>query len=221
MPWGAGKPGGRRRQAWYPGQEGGTAVAEVLFGDVNPAGRLPVTFYSSTADLPSFTDYSMASRTYRYFSGKPLFAFGHGLSYTTFDYKSVRCDRTEAGSNEAVHVSLEVANTGARDGDEVVQVYFRHLDSAVPQALEALCGFGRVSVAHGKSTPVDIQVPGQAVPIIGTRPRKITWWNRRVNMRFWWVRRPDDIPRRDPADGFRRQNVERIAQAISSLWPSP
>jgi beta-glucosidase len=146
-------------QAWYPGQEGGTAVAEVLFGDVNPAGRLPVTFYRSTGDLPPFTDYSMANRTYRYFNGKPLFAFGHGLSYTTFDYKSVRCDRTEAGSNEAVHVSLEVANTGTRDGDEVVQVYFRHVDSAVPQAREALCGFGRVSVAHGKSTPVDIQVP--------------------------------------------------------------
>jgi beta-glucosidase len=146
-------------QAWYPGQEGGTAVAEVLFGDVNPAGRLPVTFYRSTDDLPSFTDYSMTNRTYRYFSGKPLFAFGHGLSYTTFDYKSVRCDRTEAASNDTVHVSLEVANTGARDGDEVVQVYFRHIDSKVPQAREALCGFSRVTVAHGKSAPVDIQVP--------------------------------------------------------------
>jgi beta-glucosidase len=146
-------------QAWYPGQEGGTAVAEVLFGDVNPAGRLPVTFYRSTDDLPSFTDYSMTNRTYRYFNGKPLFAFGHGLSYTTFDYKSVHCDRTEAVSNDTVHVSLEVANTGARDGDEVVQVYFRHVDSKVPQAREALCGFSRVTVARGKSAPVDIQVP--------------------------------------------------------------
>ena len=82
-------------QAWYPGQEGGTAVADVLFGDVNPAGRLPVTFYRSTADLPDYTNYDMANRTYRYFTGKPLFAFGHGLSYTTFDYKSVQCDQAK------------------------------------------------------------------------------------------------------------------------------
>jgi beta-glucosidase len=146
-------------QAWYPGQEGGTAVAEVLFGDVNPGGRLPVTFYRGTDDLPSFTDYSMTNRTYRYFNGKPLFAFGHGLSYTSFDYKSVKCDRAEAGPADTVHVSLDVANTGARDGDEVVQVYFRHVDSAVPQPREALCGFRRVTVAHGKSAGVEIEVP--------------------------------------------------------------
>ena len=146
-------------QAWYPGQEGGTAVAELLFGDFNPAGRLPVTFYRGTDDLPSFTDYSMTNRTYRYFNGKPLFAFGHGLSYTSFEYKSVKCDRTEAGAGDTVHVSLDVANTGAGDGDEVLQVYFRHVDSAVPQAREALCGFRRVTVAHGKSAGVDIEVP--------------------------------------------------------------
>jgi beta-glucosidase len=146
-------------QAWYPGEEGGTAVAQVLFGDVNPAGRLPVTFYRTTADLPSFTDYSMTNRTYRYFSGKPLFAFGHGLSYTTFEYQSVKCDRTEAGPADTVHISLNVANTGAKDGDEVVQVYFRHLDSAVSQPREALCGFRRISVVHGKSAAVEIEVP--------------------------------------------------------------
>jgi beta-glucosidase len=146
-------------QAWYPGQEGGTALAEVLFGDVNPAGRLPVTFYRSTDDLPSFTDYSMANRTYKYFKGKPLFAFGHGLSYTSFDYKSVHCDRSEAAAGDTIHVSLDVTNTGARDGDEVVQVYFRHLDSAVPQPLEALCGFQRVQVVHGQSAHVEIEVP--------------------------------------------------------------
>jgi beta-glucosidase len=146
-------------QAWYPGQEGGTAVGQVLFGDVNPAGRLPVTFYRSSDDLPSFTDYSMSNRTYRYFSGKPLFAFGHGLSYTSFDYKAVHCDRSEAAPGDTIHISLDVANTGARDGDEVVQVYFRHVDSAVPQARQALCGFQRVSVVHGKSTSVGIDVP--------------------------------------------------------------
>ena len=160
MPWEAGNLPAIV-QAWYPGQEGGTAVAEALFGDINPAGRLPVTFYRTTDDLPSFTDYSMTNRTYRYFNGKPLFAFGHGLSYTSFEYKSVKCDRSEAGPADTVHVSLVVTNTGARDGDEVVQVYFRHLDSQVSQPLEALCGFQRVPVSHGKSAPVDIEVPLQ------------------------------------------------------------
>jgi beta-glucosidase len=146
-------------QAWYPGQEGGTAVADVLFGKVNPAGRLPVTFYRSTEDLPEFTDYAMSNRTYRYFSGKPQFAFGHGLSYTKFEYKSVASDKPEAGPADTVRVSLEVANTGAKDGDEVVQVYFRHLKSAVSQPIEALCGFRRVSIAKGQSAKVEIEVP--------------------------------------------------------------
>jgi beta-glucosidase len=150
-------------QAWYPGQEGGRALAEVLFGEVNPAGRLPITFYRATADLPDFTDYSMANRTYRYFSGKPLFAFGHGLSYTQFKYGSAQLDRKQAGLNDTIHVKVDVTNTGARDGDEVVQVYFRHVKSAVPQPLEALCGFQRVPVPHQQSAHVDIQVPVQGL----------------------------------------------------------
>jgi beta-glucosidase len=109
-------------QAWYPGQEGGRAVAEVLFGEVNPAGRLPITFYRATADLPSFLDYSMANRTYRYFKGKVLWAFGHGLSYTQFKYDAAQLDKTQVNTNDTLHVKVDVANTGARDGDEVVQV---------------------------------------------------------------------------------------------------
>ncbi len=146
-------------QAWYPGQEGGTAVADVLFGNVNPAGRLPVTFYRSTADLPDYTNYDMANRTYRYFSGKPLFAFGHGLSYTKFEYQSVKCDKAEAAPADTIKVSLDLNNTGGRDGDEVVQVYFRHVNSAVPQPIEALCGFQRVTVPKGQSKSVEISVP--------------------------------------------------------------
>ncbi len=146
-------------EAWYPGQEGGQAVAEIIFGDANPAGRLPVTFYRATTDLPAFTDYAMANRTYRYFKGKPLFAFGHGLSYTQFKYDGAQLDKAEVSSNETVHVKLELENTGARDGDEVVQIYYRHVKSAVPQALEALCGFQRVAVTHGEKAKVDIQVP--------------------------------------------------------------
>jgi beta-glucosidase len=145
-------------QAWYPGQEGGRAVAEVLFGDYNPAGRLPVTFYRSTADLPPFTDYSMANRTYRYFTGKPLFAFGHGLSYTQFKYGPAQLDRAQAGLDDTVHVKLDVTNTSTRDGDEVVQIYYRHVKSAVPQPLESLCGFRRVPIAGHQSAHVDIPV---------------------------------------------------------------
>lgn len=146
-------------QAWYPGQEGGRAVAEVLFGDVNPAGRLPITFYRSTEDLPEFTDYKLANRTYRYFKGKPLWAFGHGLSYTQFRYDNAKLDRASAGPNDTIHVSLDVANIGSRNGDEVVQVYFRHVKSPVPQALERLCGFKRIPVPLGKSAHVEIAVP--------------------------------------------------------------
>jgi beta-glucosidase len=146
-------------QAWYPGQEGGRAVAEILFGEVNPAGRLPLTFYRSTDDLPSFLDYSMTNRTYRYFSGKPLFAFGHGLSYTQFKYSAAQLDKPQAKADDTIHVKFDVANTGARDGDEVVQVYFRHVKSAVPQPLESLCGFQRVPVAIKQTAHVDIPVP--------------------------------------------------------------
>ncbi len=146
-------------QAWYPGQEGGRAVAEVLFGQVNPSGRLPVTFYRATTDLPSFLDYSMANRTYRYFKGKPLWAFGHGLSYTTFKYDGAQLDKPTVNTNDILHVKLDVANTGGRDGDEVVQVYFRHLKSAAPQPAEALCGLQRLSVAVKQTAHVDIGVP--------------------------------------------------------------
>jgi beta-glucosidase len=146
-------------QVWYPGQEGGRAVAEVLFGDVNPAGRLPVTFYRATTDLPSFLDYSMASRTYKYFTGKPLFAFGHGLSYTQFKYDAAQLDKAQVNTNDILHVKLDLANTGPRDGDEVVQVYFRHVKSAVTQPQEALCGFQRVPVAAKQTAHVDIPVP--------------------------------------------------------------
>ena len=148
-------------QAWYPGQEGGTAVAEVLFGEFNPAGRLPVTFYRSTADLPSFTSYSMANRTYRYFTGKPLYAFGHGLSYTKFDYASAKADKSEAAATESVKVSVDVKNSGGRGGDEVVQVYFRHINSAAAQPNQALCGFQRVAIPPGETKTIDISFPIQ------------------------------------------------------------
>ena len=99
-------------QAWYPGEAGGTALADVLFGDINPSGRLPVTVYKSVADLPPFVDYAMANRTYRYFRGEPLYPFGHGLSYTTFEYEDLRLSADTIAPDGALTVQVEVINTG-------------------------------------------------------------------------------------------------------------
>jgi beta-glucosidase len=134
-------------QAWYPGEEGGTAIAQTLAGSNNPSGRLPVTLYTGLDQLPDFTDYSMARRTYRYFDGQPLSPFGHGLSYTTFAYSGLKVEAAiEAG--QPMHVEAQVANTGARAGDEVVQVYltFPQLPGAPRRALR---GFTRVHLAPG------------------------------------------------------------------------
>jgi beta-glucosidase len=146
-------------QAWYPGEEGGRAVAEVLFGEVNPSGHLPVTFYRATADMPSFTDYSMTNRTYRYFNGTPLYAFGHGLSYTKFDFKSGKLDSKKIVPNGVAKVTFTIKNTGKRDGDEVAQVFYRHVNSSVPQPKLALCGFTRVQLKRGESKKVTVEVP--------------------------------------------------------------
>jgi len=146
-------------QAWYPGQAGGTAVAEVLFGAYNPAGRLPVTFYQSTADLPDFRDYAMANRTYRYFTGKPLYAFGHGLSYTTFEYAAPTVAAATAAPADVIHVTVPVKNTGTRDGQEVVQAYARQLNPTVPQPIHSLAAFQRVTIAQGQNATVTLDIP--------------------------------------------------------------
>lgn len=148
-------------QAWYPGEEGGRAVAEVLFGDVNPAARLPITFYRSTDDLPSFDDYSMSNRTYRYFNGKPLFAFGHGLSYTKFKYSDAKLDSATVAPEGTVKLSFTLKNIGQRDGDEVAQVYFQHAESDVLQPKLQLCGFTRVHLNSGNTTEVTVNIPAE------------------------------------------------------------
>jgi beta-glucosidase len=148
-------------QAWYPGEQGGRAVGEVLFGEVNPSGHLPVTFYRATADLPSFTDYSMSNRTYRYFNGTPLYAFGHGLSFTRFKFQDGKLDARTIPANGTVKVSFTVKNTGSRDGDEVAQVYFRHIHSDVPQPKLALCGFARVHLNRGETGHITVEVPAE------------------------------------------------------------
>jgi beta-glucosidase len=131
--WYHGQAGG---EAWYPGQAGGAAIADVLFGDYNPAGRLPVTFYKSADQLPPFSDYSMKGRTYRFFMGEPLFAFGYGLSYTTFGYHNLNLPKQAAPGDE-VKVSIEVENTGTVAGEEVVQLYLRRIGDGPIRSLEA------------------------------------------------------------------------------------
>jgi beta-glucosidase len=139
-------------QAWYPGEEGGTAIAETLDGTNNPSGRLPITFYTGVDQLPEFTDYSMANRTYRYFTGQPLFPFGHGLSYSTFAYSDLKVPAA-VNAGEPLQVEAQVANTGTREGDEVVQVYltFPKLPGA---PLRALRGFSRVHLKPGERQTV-------------------------------------------------------------------
>jgi beta-glucosidase len=130
-------------EAWYPGQAAGRALADVLFGDDNPGGRLPVTIYRSVEDLPPFDDYRMKGRTYRFFEGIPLFPFGFGLSYTTFRYSNLAVPAT-AKKNAPIPVSVEVENVGPRAGEEVVQLYVRDIDASVPVPRYSLQGFTRV-----------------------------------------------------------------------------
>ena len=144
--------------AWYPGEQGGNAVAEALFGDYNPGGRLPLTFYRSMDDLPAFDDYSLTGgpgRTYQYFTGKPLYEFGYGLSYTTFRYSRLN---TQVTADE-VRVSFDITNTGRRDGDEVAQVYVHYPETGTYMPIRQLRGFERVSIACGAKWTVNISIP--------------------------------------------------------------
>lgn len=169
--------------AWYGGQSIGTAIADVLFGNYNPAGRLPVTFYKSDSDLPPYQDYSMENRTYRYFKGEPLFAFGHGLSYTTFKYDNLKVNKSlSVGQN--LSISVTVTNNGAYDGDEVVQLYISHPNSQDKTPQCAFKNFKRIFLKKGESkelvftlSPSDmavidrygemIQRPGELIVFVG------------------------------------------------------
>jgi beta-glucosidase len=129
-------------------------VADVLFGDANPAGRLPVTFYQSASQLPPFADYAMEGRTYRYFRGKALYPFGHGLSYSRFEYSGLQLSPPSVATGELLEVSLDVKNAGPRDGDEVVQLYARDVEASAPAAIRELRGFERVTLKAGESKRV-------------------------------------------------------------------
>ena len=153
--------------AWYGGEEAGSAMADVLFGDVSPAGRLPVTFYRSLDQVPSFEDYAMAGRTYRFFEGKPLYPFGYGLSSTSFAYSDLRTSRRTLRPGQRLTVSVTVTNTGTREADEVAQLYLCRPGAPVPVPLRQLAGFRRITIGAGRSETVRFVI----------EPRQMAWYD--------------------------------------------
>ena len=157
-------------QAWYPGQAGGQAVAEVLFGDYNPAGRLPVTFYKNISQLPDFEDYNMAGRTYRYMTEKPLFPFGYGLSYATFSYGKPKLNKKSIKAGTPIIISVPVTNKGKIDGEEVIQVYLKKRnDSDGPN--KTLRAFKRINIPAGKTKTVTFELSD----------KQLEWWDSSSN----------------------------------------
>lgn len=159
--------------AWYPGGEGGDAVADVLFGDCNPAGRLPVTFYKSVDQLPPFRDYRMVGRTYRYFRGQPLYPFGYGLSYTRFSYSGLIAPPGPVSTGSTAQVSVDVRNAGERAGDEVVQVYLTNERATVPVPVRQLVGFERITLAPGESRRLSFTISAEQMSVIDDRGKRV------------------------------------------------
>ena len=161
-------------EAWYPGEEGGRAIAETLSGKNNPGGRLPVTFYAGVDQLPSFSDYSMTNRTYRYFKGKPMYGFGYGMSYTRFTYSNVKLSTSKLRAGETLTVEADIRNEGSREGDEVAELYLMPPRSKVAPAL-ALEGFKRLHLAAGETKHVSFLLdPRQVSQVDGNGNRVMT-----------------------------------------------
>ncbi len=159
-------------QAWYGGESGGQAVADVLFGDYNPSGKLPITFYKDTTQLPDFEDYSMKGRTYRYMTAEPLFPFGYGLSYTSFKIGYAQLDKTRLKKEESLAITIPVTNTGKRNGTEIVQVYVRKVDNP-SGALKTLRGFKRTEVPAGKAVNAVIDLHPSAFEFYNNKTLKM------------------------------------------------
>lgn len=159
--------------AWYPGETGGTAIADVLFGKVSPAGRLPMTFPKSIADVPKFTDYSMKGRTYRYLETEPLYPFGYGLSYTTFKYSAPSVSQTAVPAGQSVEVCVTVTNVGKRASDEVVELYVKDLEAscAIPQ--HELRGFSRIHLAAGEAKQVVFTLTPKDLSLIDMTGKRV------------------------------------------------
>jgi beta-glucosidase len=156
-------------QAFYPGEEAGNALADILFGDVSPAGRLPVTFPRSLADVPDFKDYSMKGRTYRYLEKSPLYPFGYGLSYTRFDYQDIAVSPSPVPAGASASVSVTVKNKGSRPGDEVVQLYLSDLEASCRVPLHSLRGFVRLHLRPGETRRVSFELAPRDLSLIDER----------------------------------------------------
>jgi beta-glucosidase len=144
-------------EAWYPGEAGGTAIADVLFGDYNPAGRLPLTFYKSIDQIPAFDEYNMKGKTYRYFEGQPLYEFGYGLSYTNFTY-AINSAPESIQTGDSINISVNVTNSGKMDGDEVVQLYTSLPFSKLQKSIRSLQGFKRIHLKAGETQVVSFKL---------------------------------------------------------------
>ena len=154
-------------EAWYPGEEGGTAVAEALAGEYSPAGRLPLTFYKSVDQLPAFDDYNMKGRTYRYFAGEPLYPFGFGLSYAQFEYSNLKFEKSSLEASNDLALTVEVKNTGKIASDEVVEVYLTH-QGVAGAPIRSLAGFRRIHLEAGESQPVQVAIPNRNLSVVDT-----------------------------------------------------
>ncbi|HZL09686.1 MAG TPA: glycoside hydrolase family 3 C-terminal domain-containing protein [Prolixibacteraceae bacterium] len=159
-------------QSWYPGEEGGTAVADVLFGDFNPAGRLPITFYKSADQLPPFEDYAMKGRTYRYFEGEPLYPFGFGLSYSTYQYSNLKCTQA-IKTGESLGISADVKNTSLVAGEEVVQFYTKLESSSYPTPIRSLQGFQRISLNPGEKKTVTFKLNPRQMSVVDDNGKRL------------------------------------------------
>src|SRR5829696_8500994 len=159
-------------EAWYPGEEGGTAVADVLFGDYNPGGRLPVTFYKSTGDLPPFRDYGIEGKTYRYYEGEPLYPFGYGLSYTNFTYSNLKVAK-RVKVTDKIEISVQVQNSGSRGGDEVAQLYVTDVAASAPVPVRALKGIKRFYLAPGEKKHVTFTLTPRDLTLIDNGGKRV------------------------------------------------
>ena len=158
--------------AGYPGQQGGNAIADVLFGDYNPAGRLPVTYYKSVNQLPDFENYDMKGRTYRYFDKKPLYPFGYGLSYTKFKYSNLQIP-ANISSEKDFEISVDITNTGDRDGDEVAELYLKDEKASTPRPIVQLEGFERIHLKKGETKTVRFTITPRQLSLINDKDQRV------------------------------------------------
>jgi beta-glucosidase len=158
---------------WYPGEEGGNATADIIFGKVSPSGRLPITFPKSLSQLPPYEDYSMKGRTYRYMQEEPMYPFGFGLSYTKFNYSDIKLSSPAVKKGQSVDVEVKVSNTGNTNAEEVVQLYITNLETGIPTPLYSLKGIKRLSLKAGASESVKFTVTPEMLTLINEKGESI------------------------------------------------